>query len=291
MQRSSDSVRLLLPLPVRPTGRHQPPRAPTHDTGDAPTPTRSPLLMWNEISCSTRGPSAEYRADSFSTRSSPLAGQYAGGTPPSVGRGSCSISVYSWMRSRLRREAAQDAPGGRVRGRDAPVAGDLELVEHADPPEDHAAERDGHRDREAGVRRVLHVLSVHEVLSRSHELRAHTSEGHLPQRDWPRTGLRARRCGCRSTGSDCSTVPSQSALPPNPHTGQRTERAVRVYRLIRSIDSRLNASVAPYARMLTARRASQHAPRPRPPGRTHPCRRSPRQSARAPARARRSCAA
>ena len=55
----------------------------------------------NEISCSTRGPSAEYRAESFSTIKLPLAGQYAGGMQAAVGFGSCSIVRYCWMRSKL----------------------------------------------------------------------------------------------------------------------------------------------------------------------------------------------
>jgi hypothetical protein len=42
-----------------------------------------------------------YRAESLSTRMSPLAGQYAGGAPASVASGSCSIVEYSWMRSIL----------------------------------------------------------------------------------------------------------------------------------------------------------------------------------------------
>jgi hypothetical protein len=62
---------------------------------------RSPLLISKETSWSTFGPSAEYRADSFSTRRVPLVGQYAGGAPPSVGLGSCSFLMYWSMRSRL----------------------------------------------------------------------------------------------------------------------------------------------------------------------------------------------
>lgn len=44
---------------------------------------------------------AEYRADRWSTSSLPLAGQYAGGNPSGVDLGSCSISRYCSMRSRL----------------------------------------------------------------------------------------------------------------------------------------------------------------------------------------------
>ncbi len=36
----------------------------------------------------------EYLAVRFSTSSLPLDGQYAGGTPPSLGSGSCSITTY-----------------------------------------------------------------------------------------------------------------------------------------------------------------------------------------------------
>lgn len=44
---------------------------------------------------------SKYRADSFSTRKCPLDGQYAGGTPESVDCGSCSMTRYCCMRSRL----------------------------------------------------------------------------------------------------------------------------------------------------------------------------------------------
>ena len=43
----------------------------------------------------------EKRAERFSTRRSPLVGHAAGGFPASVASGSCSISMYPWMRSRL----------------------------------------------------------------------------------------------------------------------------------------------------------------------------------------------
>jgi hypothetical protein len=77
------------------------------DEVHAPTPTRSPDRMWKVSPLSTIGPSyatvnwgyivqtdrltEEYRALRFSTRMSPLAGQYAGGWPPSLGSGS-----YIW---------------------------------------------------------------------------------------------------------------------------------------------------------------------------------------------------
>ena len=49
----------------------------------------------------TKALTGEYRAVSFSTRRSPLAGQYAGGTPALDGFGSCSITMYCWIRSKL----------------------------------------------------------------------------------------------------------------------------------------------------------------------------------------------
>jgi hypothetical protein len=77
------------------------------DEVHVPTPTRSPDRMWKDNPLSTIGPSCaivstrntarndwrtgEYRALRFSTRMSPLAGQYAGGWPPSLGSGS-----YNW---------------------------------------------------------------------------------------------------------------------------------------------------------------------------------------------------
>lgn len=83
-----------------------------------PMPIRSPDLTWNEISFSTAGPSCmryqawdsapvtekrttEYRAVTLSTLRSPLEGQYAGGVPPSVGCGSCSMDTYCAIRSTL----------------------------------------------------------------------------------------------------------------------------------------------------------------------------------------------
>ncbi len=80
----TEKDKITFPDPVRPT-----------------IPMRSPDWIVNERSCKTFGPSGEYLADRFSTRSCPLVGQDAGGSRTFDGFSSWSTSRYDWIRSRL----------------------------------------------------------------------------------------------------------------------------------------------------------------------------------------------
>ena len=123
----------------------------------------------------------EYRADSFSTRRSPLAGQYAGGIPAFDGFGSCSMTMYCWIRSRqlARRKSVRYV---QVHEDVSQRTLDLEIVEVLQPPEDEAAEtnfprddsatrqnrarkqalRTCHRQRKAGLRRA-DPRNIHQI--------------------------------------------------------------------------------------------------------------------------------
>ena len=111
-------------------------------------PTRSPETTSNEMLWSTFGPSwshvqpnentldgrtltSEYRAESSLTSSCPLAGQYAGGTPSGVGLGSCSMTRYCWMRSKLSPAAQSSRPSNACVTNFLPVTRNFCIVEHA----------------------------------------------------------------------------------------------------------------------------------------------------------------
>jgi hypothetical protein len=102
---------------------------------------------------------AEYRAVRFSTRRSPVAGQYAAGMPFAVARGSCGEDMYPCNRSSALALTAPKSTSPFI----TILRRTLGFIDVDDQPKDESSKPERHIQREPNLGRVGSLRTIDEI--------------------------------------------------------------------------------------------------------------------------------